>query len=740
MVLVLLGHALPAQRVASTAAAPDAPPSKSFHLEIAGERHTEAIAVDGNGNIFLAGTTDGALPRTNPEMAKRTSRYTAFVTKFDPNGQVLWTSFVGGTTGRSGTVGEPGGDFALDIAVDPNGQPVIVGRTTSTDFPVVNAFIGNAQATNFREFDGFVTKLSSDGKRVIFSSYFGGRNGDSRLIAVATGPAGETWIAGQSWSNEISTHFDVSDRDSNQVIVIKLNPAGGVVWSTRMSGVTVSGLSVDGLGQPHVAAGCPEARQCSPFVAKLSSTGSQLLYRERVDGGLNPRSRMAVTSTGNVVVAAGVSATADPWPSEWGLAGTGFVRVLNPSGKTIASNSVNSGSDGIHIAASDRVIVAFNTGAIGLPTERALVANHVDGPMYASDDGAATWTNLNGGGTAESIQIDPERNQVFAGAFRSDDEGRTWVRADVSTTNFAIDPRRPNIHWSASRAIYRRVDGGPWQQIAPSPATVTPDTVTAVAVNPHDGTAWVGGDFGVDLVSDDGRYRLLNDGLPSNRNINNKSFERPQAFAFDPIDSGTVYVATTVGLYGRSAADSAWSYLTSQIDAPSTSFDRVVEAVGVDPANGNVLVIGRHDGMYRSIDRGRTWQYVMNRSQISSLVFDPNRPGVVYATGDRIYRSLDHGATWQQTSVGYDSRSGPSAIGIHPKTSRLYVSSSAFSALPFVMELGASGPAYTRSWATYLNEGAVFDLAMTPSGAAVVGTVTYTSFNRADVGIVRIGQ
>src|SRR4029079_5921807 len=127
------------------------------------------------------------------------------------------------------------------------------------------------------------------------------------------------------------------------------------------------------------------------------------------------------------------------------------------------------------------------------------------------------------------------------------------------------------------------------QQIAPSPATVTPDTVTAVAVNPHDGTAWVGGDLVVDVVIDEGLYRLLNDGLPSNRNINNKSFERPQAFAFDPIDSGTVYVATTVGLYGRSGADSAWSYLTSQIDAPSTSFDRVVEAVGVDPANGNVL-------------------------------------------------------------------------------------------------------------------------------------------------------
>jgi hypothetical protein len=54
----------------------------------------------------------------------------------------------------------------------------------------------------------------------------------------------------------VSTQFDVAGNDSNQTIVLRLNPAGGVVWSTRMSGTAVDGLAVDGTGQPHVAAHC----------------------------------------------------------------------------------------------------------------------------------------------------------------------------------------------------------------------------------------------------------------------------------------------------------------------------------------------------------------------------------------------------------------------------------------------------------------------------------------------------
>ena len=82
-----------------------------------------AVAVDGSGNIYVTGGTNaGDLPAVNAEMPKKGRWINAFVTKFDPNGRPLWSSYVGGSVGRSRTTADPGGDLAFDIAVDPSGQ------------------------------------------------------------------------------------------------------------------------------------------------------------------------------------------------------------------------------------------------------------------------------------------------------------------------------------------------------------------------------------------------------------------------------------------------------------------------------------------------------------------------------------------------------------------------------------------------------------------------------------------
>ena len=741
--VMLLGAFLPAQRLVPSAAAPDAPSSRSFRLGVNGRLWLGAIAVDASGNVYVTGGTSAELPVTNPEMPKRGSanRVNAFVMKFDPNGRPLWSSFIGGSTGRPGTIGSPGGDYAVAIAVDPAGQALIGGRTTSTDFPVVNAFLGVPHATGVSAFDGFVAKLSADGKRLIYSSYFGGRNGDSRLVGVAAGPAGEAWVAGSSTSNEIATHFDVSNSDSNQVIVLKLNPAGGVVWSTRMSGRTVYDFAVDALGQPHVTAGCASGA-CGPFVAKLSASGSPQLYRERVSTGQGSGAfRMSLGPAGEAVVSgpSGVSAAADPWPADWSLGTGGFVRVLDASGRTLSSNAI--GSTDVQVLMADRLFVAFNTVRTGLPTERALVPNHVDGPFFVSDDGAATWSNIGGTRGARAIHVDSQRDQLFAvistELHRSDDGGRTWLR-DSYAPYFAVDPRQPNIQWATFGPVFRRVDGGAWQAVSHTLGP-SPNTATTLAVSPHDGSAWVGGDFGVEVVAADGRtHRFENDGFPLHPNLSplTRGYDAPRAFAFDARDPAVVYAGTSGGLYGRSASGGGWVNLTAQLGGRI----QAVIAAAVDPANSNVLLIARHDAIYRSVDRGRNWQPVLSDTEVRSIVPDPNRAGVIYAAGHGIYRSLDHGATWHTASQGYESRFPVTGLAINPRTSRLYASSEDIHPLAYVMAIGRSGSRYTRPWATYLADGPVFDVAATLSGAAVFGLATQVSDRHSEVTIVQIGQ
>lgn len=758
----MLGQIPIAQRSGPTTASPNAPASYSFLVPMTGRLSLNAIAmaVDGEGSIYLTGT--GAVPnlaRLNPEMPKKGNN-NAFVAKFDPQGRPLWLSYVGGTT-RGGTLADPGGDYALDIAVDPAGQAVIVGRTSSTDFPVVNAFQGAAPPPRF--FNGFVAKLSSDGKRLIYSSYFGASSADSKLNGVAVGPAGETWVVGSSTSKQIATQFDVSNRDSNQIIVIKLNPAGGVVWSTRMSGETLDGFAVDGFGQPHVAASCFQGRACNAFVSKLSASGSQQLYRERI--GYGHAFRLAINTKGEAVVSGtqSLDPIVGPWPAEWGPMATsnlsGYVRVLDPSGRTLSMNYA--AGDEVWIAASDRLTVAFNSGAGFLVTERALITRHIDGPIFASDDLGRTWTNMGGPRSARSMEVDQQRDELYVFGFdgslnRSADGALTWTQDPLSPEpkssydglRFTIDPRNAEIQWTGSYEgslgaggksyVARRVKGGPWEGVGVPPTSGA--NVTALAVSPHDGSAWVGTEHrGVEVISNEGRTaRFEREGLPPRGSPPSPAdgISPAQSFAFDPVDPGVVYAAFVGGLYGRFGSP-PWVLLTSQL--PSNSNSRL-NVVVVDRNDPKVLLIGRGDGLFRSADRGQTWQAVVPGPTFVSIVQDPVRPGVMFAAGDVIYGSVDHGVTWQATSNGYDSRVAPGPLAMSARTSRLYVSSRSLQTLPFVMDIAPSGSTYSRSWATYLQKGTLFDIAATPSGITVVALATALGESSSEVTIVQIGR
>jgi hypothetical protein len=98
-------------------------------------RAAPALVADPRGGVYLAGTTDKALPGTTAA-----GGFDAFVASIDGAGALRWIR----------TVATPDHDFAHGLAAHPAGGAVLVGHVTGADLPGVSAY-------------GFVARLGADG-------------------------------------------------------------------------------------------------------------------------------------------------------------------------------------------------------------------------------------------------------------------------------------------------------------------------------------------------------------------------------------------------------------------------------------------------------------------------------------------------------------------------------------------------------------------------------------------------
>ncbi|MDA2935176.1 SBBP repeat-containing protein, partial [Acidobacteria bacterium AH-259-D05] len=163
----------------------------STFLGGSGDDGGRSIAVDADGNTYVAGTTCS----TNFPTAKALQQASggpcdAFVAKLNPSGsELLYSTYLGGSLAER----------ADGIAVDGNGNAYVVGATTSTDFntafPLQPGFGGGGQ-------DVFVAKLDPAG--LVYSTYLGG-SGLEFEGDIAVDANGNAYVSGSTRSTDFPT-------------------------------------------------------------------------------------------------------------------------------------------------------------------------------------------------------------------------------------------------------------------------------------------------------------------------------------------------------------------------------------------------------------------------------------------------------------------------------------------------------------------------------------------------------
>src|SRR5205823_5334202 len=269
----------------------------STYLGSSGEDVGNSVVTDSAGNVYITGrTTSNDFPVVDGWQDFRAGARDAFVTKYSPTGEMLYSTYFGGS----------GAENALGIGLDASGAIYVTGVTSSTDMPVKNAaqstYGGGGQ-------DGFVFALTPDGSDLVYSTYLGGTGFDqSRTIAVDAD--GNAYVAGNTDSpnfpllNALQPNFGGGISDA---FVTKLDRNGALVFSTYLGGHASGrsddfdsgrGIALDASRNIYVAG---ETRGGFPvtsgafqttyggglndlFVAKLSSDGARLVYATYLGG------------------------------------------------------------------------------------------------------------------------------------------------------------------------------------------------------------------------------------------------------------------------------------------------------------------------------------------------------------------------------------------------------------------------------------------------------------------------
>jgi Tol biopolymer transport system component len=410
------------------------------------------IAVDASGCAYITGWTKSPdFPTTTGAYDTSHNGHTdVFVTKLSPDGRTLrYSTFLGGRDSEGGKA----------IAVDASGCAYITGLTESPDFPTTpGAYNTSYNGGGDYPYDAFFTKLSPDGRTLLYSTFLGGSSADVGL-AIAVDASGCAYITGGTESPNFPTTpgaYDPSYNGNGDVFVTKLSPDGRtLLYSTFLGGSSADvalAIAVDASGCAYITGytsssdfpTTPGAYDTSyngglrdAFVTKLSPDGSTLRYStflggSKEEGGISEGIDIAVDANGcayitGVTLSPDFPTTPGAYDPSYNGDADAFVTKLSPDGSTLRYSTFLGGSKeegGI----SEGIDIAVDAKGIDIAVDAsgcAYITGYTESPDFPTTPGAYD-PSYNGDADAFVTKLSPDGSTLLYSTFlggREKDEG-----------------------------------------------------------------------------------------------------------------------------------------------------------------------------------------------------------------------------------------------------------------------------------------------------------------------------
>ncbi len=476
--------------------------SAAIYSTLIGSAYPRSLAIDNEGNAYIAGTAGGGtgFPTTTGAFltanmcAANASPCDGFVTKLNPTGSALvYSTYLGGGS----TIG---GQYNEGLAVDHSGNAYVGGSTNSPDFPVTAGALQSACTVTPADYcgTGYLSELNPTGTGLVFSTFLGGTQ-MAVVTAVAVDSAGSVYVAGTAGYDLPVTlgAFQQANREYAPTgFVAKIKPGG-----TAFDYVTYLGGSLAGGGD------WPWADICNAIAVDPSGDAyvTGLTQSETfpvTPGAFQPVSRFGTDSSGASYGGSNAFVT------KLNPAGSGLVYSTYLGGNSAGSEPGNldsAGDEGYGIAV-DSAANAYVTGVT--PSTNFPVTSNAYQGTNPSGGFPAFFTEVNADGTALLYST------YFAGgggsAISLDSSGDAYIAGGAAVSKFSFgSPTTTTLATSAS------------PQVADAnvnlTATVTPTSGTGTPSGSVD--FFVNGVFAATIALDSGQAVYSTSALPVGVNL-----------------------------------------------------------------------------------------------------------------------------------------------------------------------------------------------------------------------------